>query len=137
MFSSNDVYLTGLVLDPCYCGMDLGMKDLNPLVIKAIKVGGGASPEKKLPELIKRASDFLLEMLRKEYVIQKQAVAGLEAREALTCLKDQIVHFVKNAYPFDRELAPGDGPQEWWQALSVDQTPLNQAQPLAVSLHFF
>jgi hypothetical protein len=30
----------------------------------------------------------------------------------LTRLEDQIVRFVKNAYPFDRELTPGSGPQE-------------------------
>ncbi|GJE84361.1 hypothetical protein PsYK624_004370 [Phanerochaete sordida] len=135
MFGTHDVYLTGLVLDPRYRGIDLGVKDLNPLTIAKVRIGGSASASgsqtSKVPELVKRAGNFLMDMAWTEYNVRERVIAGLSQEAVVERLRDQVLRFVKGAYPFDREVFPSDGPQQWWDRLNVDQTPSNPAQPLA------
>lgn len=137
MFGDNDAYLTGLVLDPRYRGVDLGVKDLNPLVIGAIKLNASNTAEKPaLPSLVRRAGTFLLDMLRKELRNRSKdgTVVGLEPRDAVERVKDLLPRFVKGTAPFNARLREGDGPQQWWKRLNEDKSPDNPAQPLAVSM---
>lgn len=123
-----------------YHGTDLGVKDLNPLHISAIKIGGkakanSARANETVPELVRRAGTFMLGMLRRECA-RGIRVAGLEPHEAVDRLKEQIPKFLKKSYPFDRKVLSSDGPQQWWARLNLDQggeCPSNEAQPLAVS----
>ena len=136
-------------------GHDL-LNDLNPLILKKIKIGpscaavpqnpttttdsvgiaitpeAGTDRSPPLPQSLRRAGNYLLRLLRIEYEQRNSPIADLEAEEALSQLKDQVVAFATGGYPFNRTFSPSQTPFEWWRALDEDKsTP--EAQPLAVS----
>ncbi|EKM60483.1 uncharacterized protein PHACADRAFT_23796 [Phanerochaete carnosa HHB-10118-sp] len=131
MFAENDIYLTGLVIDSHYRGIDLGIKDLNLLVVGKIKIGGSSELAKStLPELVHTAANYLLNIMQKEYA-WRQKIAGPEACKAIGQLKEQVPQFVKGAYSFNQKVLLKDGSQQWWDQLNADKTLLNDTQPLA------
>jgi hypothetical protein len=73
---------------------------------------------------------FLLHMLRIEYEKRQAPIANLSIADANFRLKEQIRKFLKAAYPFDRDLHPGESAYQWW--VNLDQDRSNNAQPLAV-----
>lgn len=111
-------------------GADI-VRDLNPLVIARIKLGG-SHPESQsdLPASVKRIGKFLLTMLRTEYEHRKEPICDLTIAEANGRLREQIVQYLKSAYPFSRPYRAKESAMDWWGALDRDQT--HDAQPLAV-----
>ncbi|KAK7687035.1 hypothetical protein QCA50_009535 [Cerrena zonata] len=140
IIGSSDIYLTGFILDPRYRGSNI-LKDYNPLAIKTIKLSlqkgtssGGRDKQKQgksssdLPEILKRAGQFLLRVLRIEYEHRKRPIANLPVHEALTRLKQQVRQWVISGYPFDRPYGATDTPQTYWKHL---RATCEDAQPLA------
>lgn len=148
----SDIYLTGFVLDPreslvlqilmlvpecCnisteYRGANI-VRDLNPLSIQKIKIGGRPAPnDPALPATVIRIGTFLLTMLKREYELRKIKIADLPIADANWRLKDLIKKYLKSVYPFDLALRRDETAYEWWKRLDMDKS--NDAQPLAVSI---
>lgn len=148
----DDIYFSGFVLDPreyCICygtsvrsnktvvitgfrGFDI-LRDLNRLRLKVVlqRADTASVDDSSLPSSILCAIRFVLKLLRIEYEKKHIKVAGLSGLEAITRCKKQVQQFVTSTYPFNRPLRDGEGPKEWWKAIS--QNP--DAQPLAVRDH--
>lgn len=112
------------------------MKELNPLAIQKLKITGGTGSHTvsaKLPELVTRVGKCLIKMLRNQYEALNSRVADLTPAEALSRLREQIILYLKGAYPFNRPFREGrDYPGAWWNALNA----VHDAQPLAVCTLF-
>ena len=111
------------------------LRDLNPLAIARITIGLGqpqalSSPDSELPDSVHRIGKFLLSMLRIEYEKRKVPIVNLSILEANTRLKDLIKRYIKNVYPFDREVRPNETAHDWWSNLDEDCS--GDAQRLAV-----
>ena len=111
------------------------LNDLNPLTIKAIKIPSQHPNKKleKLPKSVIRLGDFLLSLLRIEYEQKDTPIADLPVAQAVDNLKDQIVSYVKGAYPFELPMFSPQDPFEWWKRLDGDASRKTAVQPMAVS----
>ncbi|TDL27052.1 hypothetical protein BD410DRAFT_482783 [Rickenella mellea] len=125
-----DVYLTGFILDPRFKDANI-MRDLNPLAIQKIKIGGSSaqSSTADLPETLRRVGRYLLKLLRVEYEQQNFQIAKLSAPEAVDRCKEQVQKYIKGVYPFNVPFRENDTAVGWWTRLDNDKS--NDPQPLA------
>lgn len=115
------------------------IRELNPLNLGKIKIPAnksGTAPRRsnpakdEVPSTVKRMANYLLRMLRTEYIDKKAIIAGLDIATANSRLKEQALKYVKGAYPFDRDLGEGETAIQWWRKL--DECRTKDAQPMAV-----
>ncbi|KAI0682828.1 hypothetical protein BC835DRAFT_1423949 [Cytidiella melzeri] len=125
-----DVYHTGFILDPCYRKSDILLQaNANPLAIPPMRLGPSRqvpASTVNLPDPVRQAGRFLLDLLRIEYNDRKAPICGLREDVAVELLKAQVGKYYRGEAPFDCPVTPEEGPHEWWEKLNQDCSEVTQ-----------
>lgn len=81
-----------------------------------------------LPAPARQAAQFLLTMIRIEYLQRQTPIANLSVEEAVLKFRRLFPLYIKGVYPFDIPHRPSDSPRDWWNRVGNNQ----DTAPLAV-----
>ncbi len=104
-----------------------------------MRIAGASGSRRVVPydgeETFKRIGNFLINMLRQEYVGKGITVAGVAAGQAPLALSHQLRAFRESNYPFNGPLFDGMSSMGWWRLLEQNPSSAVLAVRL-ISNHF-